>query len=36
MQQDDAVGSIICAIDGVRNKDFINAFCAVRPPGHHS
>ena len=32
----DAVGSIICAIDGVINKDFKNAFCAVRPPGHHS
>ena len=32
----DAVGSIISAIDGVINKDFINAFCAVRPPGHHS
>ena len=32
----DAVGSIIAAIDGVINKDFNNAFCAVRPPGHHS
>ena len=32
----DAVGSIISAIDGVINKNFINAFCAVRPPGHHS
>ena len=32
----DAVGSIISAIDGVINKDFKNAFCAVRPPGHHS
>ena len=32
----DAVGSIISAIDGIINKDFINAFCAVRPPGHHS
>ena len=28
----DAVGSIITAIDGVQNKDFKNAFCAVRPP----
>ena len=27
----DAVGSIITAIDGVQNKDFKNAFCAVRP-----
>ncbi|MDA9644891.1 histone deacetylase family protein [Candidatus Pelagibacter sp.] len=32
----DAVGSIITAIDGVQNKDFKNAFCAVRPPGHHA
>ncbi len=32
----DAVGSIISAIDGVENKEFRNAFCAVRPPGHHS
>lgn len=32
----DAIGSIISAIDGVENKEFKNAFCAVRPPGHHS
>ena len=32
----DAVGSIIAAIDGVENKEFKNAFCAVRPPGHHA
>ena len=32
----DAVGSIITAIDGVLNNDFKNAFCAVRPPGHHA
>ena len=32
----DAVGSIITAIDGVMKKDFKNAFCAVRPPGHHA
>ena len=32
----DAVGSIIAAIDGVNNKEFKNAFCSVRPPGHHS
>ena len=32
----DAVGSIIRAIDGVIKKDFRNAFCAVRPPGHHA
>ena len=32
----DAVGSIVCAIDGIENKNFNNAFCAVRPPGHHA
>ena len=32
----DAAGSIIAAIDGVQNKEFKNAFCCVRPPGHHS
>ena len=32
----DAVGSIICAIDGIENNKFKNAFCAVRPPGHHA
>ena len=32
----DAVGSIITAIDGVQNNEFKNAFCAVRPPGHHA
>ena len=32
----DAVGSIITAIDGVENKELKNAFCAVRPPGHHA
>ena len=32
----DAAGSIITAIDGVQNKEFKNAFCSVRPPGHHS
>ena len=32
----DAAGSIITAIDGVQNKEFKNAFCAVRPPGHHA
>ncbi len=31
----DAAGSIIAAIDGVQNKQFNNAFCCVRPPGHH-
>jgi acetoin utilization deacetylase AcuC-like enzyme len=32
----DAVGSIITAIDGIQNNEFKNAFCAVRPPGHHA
>ena len=32
----DAVGSIIAAVDGVQNKEFKNAFCCVRPPGHHA
>ena len=32
----DAVGSIITARDGVQNKESKNAFCAVRPPGHHA
>ena len=32
----DAVGSIITAIDGVIKKKYKNAFCAVRPPGHHA
>jgi len=32
----DAVGSIISAIDGVNKKVFKNAFCCVRPPGHHA
>ncbi len=32
----DAVGSIITAIDVVEKKEFKNAFCAVRPPGHHA
>jgi len=32
----DAVGSILIAIDGVMKKEFKNAFCAVRPPGHHA
>ncbi len=32
----DAAGSIIRAIDGVQNNEFKNAFCNIRPPGHHS
>lgn len=32
----DAVSSIINAIDGIMNKEFDNAFCIIRPPGHHA
>ena len=32
----DAVGSIIAAIDGVEQNKYKNAFCCVRPPGHHA
>ena len=32
----DAVASMITAIDGVETKEFNNAFCVVRPPGHHA
>jgi acetoin utilization deacetylase AcuC-like enzyme len=32
----DAVGSILTAINGVMKKKYRNAFCAVRPPGHHA
>ena len=32
----DAVSSVLTAIEGVMKKEFINAFCAVRPPGHHA
>ena len=32
----DAVGSIIAAIDGVEQRKYKNAFCCVRPPGHHA
>ena len=31
----DAVASILHAIDGIESKKFKNAFCSVRPPGHH-
>ncbi|MCX8034053.1 MAG: histone deacetylase [Thermodesulfovibrio sp.] len=31
-----AVGAVLDAIDGVHNKEFDRAFCAVRPPGHHA
>lgn len=29
-------GSVIEAIDKVMSNEFRNAFCAVRPPGHHA
>lgn len=31
-----AVGAVLEAVDGCRNGDIRNAFCAVRPPGHHA
>ncbi len=31
-----AVGGILTAIDSVMEKKITNAFCAVRPPGHHA
>ena len=31
-----AVGGVLCAIDAVMEKKVTNAFCAVRPPGHHA
>jgi len=31
-----AAGAGIVAIDGIKNKEFDRAFCAVRPPGHHA
>jgi acetoin utilization deacetylase AcuC-like enzyme/formylglycine-generating enzyme required for sulfatase activity len=31
-----AVGGVFSAIDAVMQKKVANAFCAVRPPGHHS
>ena len=31
-----AIGSICDAVDQVLNKQCNNAFCAVRPPGHHA
>ena len=32
----DAVGSVLFGIDQVINKKSKNAFCSVRPPGHHA
>ncbi|MFZ2147363.1 MAG: SUMF1/EgtB/PvdO family nonheme iron enzyme [Sedimentisphaerales bacterium] len=31
-----AVGGVLSAIDAVMEKKITNAFCAVRPPGHHA
>ena len=31
-----AVGAGLVAVDGVKEKEFERAFCAVRPPGHHA
>ncbi len=31
-----AVGGVLNAVDGVVGGTFRNAFCAVRPPGHHA
>ena len=32
----DAVGSVLLGIDKVMEKEYTNAFCSVRPPGHHA
>ena len=31
-----AAGAVVSAVDLVMNGDFQNAFCGVRPPGHHA
>ena len=31
-----AAGAVVTAVDMVANKQVDNAFCAVRPPGHHA
>ena len=31
-----ASGAVLDAVDGVINAEFENAFCLVRPPGHHA
>jgi len=31
-----AAGGVLCAIDAVMDNKVTNAFCAVRPPGHHA
>jgi len=32
----DAVAAVVAAVDAVFNETVENAFCAVRPPGHHA
>ncbi|WP_142848275.1 histone deacetylase family protein [Telmatospirillum sp. J64-1] len=31
-----AAGAVVAAVDAVARKECRNAFCAVRPPGHHA
>jgi acetoin utilization deacetylase AcuC-like enzyme len=31
-----AAGAVVCAVDAVMAGEVANAFCAVRPPGHHA
>lgn len=31
-----AAGAAVAAVDGVARGEFRNAFCAMRPPGHHA
>lgn len=31
-----AAGAVCCAVDAVMKGETANAFCAVRPPGHHA
>ena len=31
-----AAGAVVAAVDGIMAADFKNAFCAIRPPGHHA
>ncbi|MBR7003040.1 MAG: histone deacetylase family protein [Neisseriaceae bacterium] len=31
-----ATGAVVKAVDMVMNDEILNAFCAIRPPGHHA
>jgi acetoin utilization deacetylase AcuC-like enzyme len=31
-----AAGAGIFAVDAIMNKELVNAFCSIRPPGHHA